>query len=87
VQIWFDSPREDALMTTAHTREDLTEHAGGTGWEHRHLDRVDVFHRGLTRIRVIWGGDSMSGASLFQDDVLTTYTRDPATVTGWLSRG
>lgn len=50
-------------------------------------ERVDVYLRGQTRIRVIWrGSDAISGGSRYQDDQLETYSRDYATVKGWLAR-
>jgi hypothetical protein len=74
-------------MTTADARVDLIQSAEETGWSRRDLDRVDIYDRGTTKVRVIWGGaGAISGASLYHDDILTTYTRDLATVTGWLSR-
>ena len=74
-------------MTTVDERADLRQAATESGWSHRDLDRVDVFARGTTRIRVIWRGDSaISGSSLFHDDILTTYTRSLADVKGWFKR-
>ena len=74
-------------MTTADARTDLNQSADESGWSRRDLDRVDIYDRGTTKVRVIWGGGgAISGASLYHDDILTTYTRDLATVSGWLAR-
>ncbi|MBS1694918.1 MAG: hypothetical protein JST91_22130 [Actinobacteria bacterium] len=68
-------------------RTSLNQAAGDAGWEHRDLDRVDVFARGASRIRVVWQGSSViSGATMYQDDILASYTRDLSTVGGWLKR-
>jgi hypothetical protein len=43
--------------------------------------------RGPVRVRVIWqGDDAISGGSRFQDDNMESYSRDFATVKGWLAR-
>jgi hypothetical protein len=74
-------------MTAIDERRDQNRLAEQSGWQHRDLDRVDVYARGTARIRVIWRGSSaISGASLYHDDILTSYTRDLATVNGWLRR-
>lgn len=74
-------------MTAVDERKDLNELAEQSGWQLKDLDRVGVFGRGTARIRVIWRGSSnISGASLYHDDVFTSYTRDLPTVSGWLRR-
>jgi hypothetical protein len=74
-------------MTTVDERQTLRELAEEKGWQHRDRGRVDIFSRAATRIRVIWQGDSaISGASIFQDDMMTHYTRALGEVTGWLKR-
>lgn len=74
-------------MTTTDERQELGQLAESGGWQHRDLDRVDVYQRGTTRIRVVWQGSSaISGATLYHDDIMTTYTRDLAAVNGWLKR-
>jgi hypothetical protein len=74
-------------MTADDERRQQNQFAEQSGWQHRDLDRVDVYARGGTRIRVIWQGPSaISGASMYHDDILTSYTRDLATVNGWLRR-
>jgi hypothetical protein len=57
------------------------------GWHRRAADRADIFMRGPTRIRVIWqGDDAITGGSRYHDDIMEQYTRDLATVKGWLGR-
>ena len=76
-------------MTASDERQSLHRIAEEKGWQRvdRDRDRVDVYVRGASRIRVIWrGDDAISGASVFQDDNLTLYTRRLADVTGWLGR-
>ena len=51
----------------------------------RAVERVDVYLRGMSRVRVIWQGDDViSGGSRFTDDSLEQYTRDPNTIKNWL---
>ena len=74
-------------MSTTDLRSELAETTAAAGWDRRVDDRVDVYLRGLTRVRVIWqGNDAISGGSRYQDDALETYSRDLDTVKGWLSR-
>ncbi|MGV0812934.1 hypothetical protein ABQF34_13325 [Mycolicibacterium boenickei] len=74
-------------MTTTDERHELGQLAESGGWLHRDLDRVDVYQRGANRIRVVWQDTStISGATLYQDDIMTTYTRELATVNAWLKR-
>jgi hypothetical protein len=74
-------------MTTADVRSELAEITAAAGWDRRIDDRVDIYLRGQTRVRVIWrGNDAISGGSRFQDDNLETYSRDLDTVRGWLAR-
>jgi Lon protease-like protein len=74
-------------MTTTDLRSELAEVTAAAGWDRRIDDRVDIYLRGQTRVRVIWqGNDAISGGSRFQDDNLETYSRDLNTVKGWLSR-
>ena len=68
-------------------RSELAEITAAAGWDRRIDDRVDIYLRGQTRVRVIWrGDDAISGASRFQEDNLETYSRDLKTVKGWLAR-
>lgn len=77
-------PATPADSTARAALADLTASAG---WRRRIDDRVDVYVRDAVRIRVIWTGDDViSGGSRFQDDIMETYSRDPATIKGWLAR-
>nr|WP_293239608.1 hypothetical protein [Mycolicibacterium sp.] len=74
-------------MTATDVRSELAEITAAAGWERRIDDRVDIYVRGQTRVRVIWqGDDAISGGSRFQDDNLETYSRELDTVRGWLAR-
>ncbi|CAM5698547.1 hypothetical protein MAUB1S_02782 [Mycolicibacterium aubagnense] len=69
----------------ADERSALAAHTAGTGWQRWTDDRVDVYLRGASRVRVIWrGDDAISGGSRFQDDIMENYTRELATVRAWL---
>jgi hypothetical protein len=73
--------------TTEDARNALVERATGAGWRRREQDNIDVYVRDATRVRVIWrGNDAITGGSLFQDDIMNSYSRDLATVTSWLNR-
>jgi hypothetical protein len=68
-------------------REDLSELALQAGWERRDADRTDYYTRPPVRVHVVWQGtDAISGGALYHDDVLMAYTRELATVQGWLKR-
>ncbi len=70
----------------ADERSALDEHTAETGWQRRQDDRVDVYLRGASRIRVIWqGDDAISGSSRFQDGMMESYTRELGTVRAWLA--
>lgn len=74
-------------MTSVDERREQHELAELAGWERVDLDRVDMYLKGSARIRVIWRGtDAISGATLYMDDVMTSYSRDLPTVAGWLKR-
>lgn len=74
-------------MADATARQALAELTADKGWDRRVSDRADIYLRGTTRIRVIWGGDdALTGGSRYQDDIMETYTRELATVQGWLTR-
>jgi Lon protease-like protein len=74
-------------MTTTDLRSELGDVTAAAGWARRIDDRVDIYVRGQTRVRVIWqGNDAISGGSRFQDDNMETYSRDLETVKGWLAR-
>ena len=74
-------------MTAVDERRELHQLAEQGGWRRNDLGRVDLFLRGDTRVRVIWRGtDAISGATLMQDDVMMTYTRELTAVNNWLKR-
>jgi len=83
----MSSSEEGPATTTTDLRSELAEITAAAGWDRRIDDRVDIYLRGQTRVRVIWrGDDAISGASRFQEDNLETYSRDLNTVKGWLAR-
>ena len=74
-------------MTEPNERATLAQASDAVGWQRRVDDRVDIYLRGATRVRVIWqGDDAISGGSRFQDDGMESYSRDLATVKSWLAR-
>lgn len=74
-------------MTAADLRKEISERAVQAGWDRRDADRTDYFTRTPVRVHVIWqGNDKISGGALYHDDLLMTYSRDLATVAGWLKR-
>jgi hypothetical protein len=74
-------------MTAAIEREQLSELAVQAGWQRRDSDRADYYLRTPVRVHVVWrGNDAISGGALYHDDTMMSYTRDLATVTGWLKR-
>jgi hypothetical protein len=74
-------------MTAADLRKEISERAVEAGWNRRDADRTDYFTRSPVRVHVIWqGNNKISGGALYHDDLLMTYTRDVATVAGWLKR-
>lgn len=83
----MSSSEEESATTTTDLRSELAEITAAAGWDRRVDDRVDIYVRGQTRVRVIWrGDDAISGGSRFQEDNLETYSRDLNTVKGWLAR-
>jgi len=83
----MSSSEEEVAMTTKDLRSELAEVTAAAGWNRRIDDRVDIYLRGQTRVRVIWrGDDAISGGSRFQEDNLETYSRDLDVVKGWLAR-
>ena len=74
-------------MTAPNARASLAAECEQAGWQHRIDERVDVYQRGVNRVRVIWqGNDQISGASRFLDGTMETYSRELDTVKGWLLR-
>lgn len=74
-------------MAEGTEREALAELTTQDGWQRRAADRVDVYIRDSRRVHVIWqGDDEISGGSRYQDDIMEQYSRELATVKGWLGR-
>jgi hypothetical protein len=74
-------------MTATDERQTIAELAELAGWERRDVDRTDHYAKGIIRVQVLWRGtDAISGSSLYQDDIMTAYTRDLSTVATWLKR-
>jgi len=70
----------------ADERSALAERTAASGWQRHTDDRVDVYLRGASRVRVIWrGDDAISGGTRFQDDIMEQYTRELDTVRAWLA--
>lgn len=75
------------MTTDTDERCSVAELAERSGWQRRALERCDYYAKGFVRISVLWQGSAViSGGSLYHDDVLTAYTRDLPTVTGWFTR-
>lgn len=76
-------------MTTAtDERHTVALLAQEQDWQRRDSGaNADVFNRGTVRIRANWaGGDKLSGASLFHDEMYESYTREVATLRAWFKR-
>ena len=74
-------------MTAPAGRQVLSDLAEQAGWHRRDAERTDYYTREPVRVHVIWqGSEAISGGALYHDDVLMAYSRDLATVTGWLKR-
>jgi hypothetical protein len=76
-------------MTTAtDERQTAAELADERDWQRRVSGdgRHDNFYRGTVRIRAVWEGDTLSGATLFHDEIYESYTREPATLRAWFKR-
>jgi hypothetical protein len=74
-------------MTATDERRAIAELAELGGWHRRDVDRADYYAKGIIRVQVLWQGDeAISGGSLYQDDIMTAYSRDLATVKSWLKR-
>lgn len=74
-------------MTAAIDREKLSHLAVEAGWQRRDEERTDYYSRTPVRVSVLWRGtDAISGGALYHDDLLMAYSRDLATVRGWLKR-
>jgi hypothetical protein len=76
---------EETSMTATDERTALAQATEAAGWHRREVERVDVYLRGISRVRVIWrGNDAISGGSRFTDDSLEQYSRDLNTIKNWL---
>ncbi|MGY4650895.1 hypothetical protein [Mycobacterium sp. URHB0021] len=74
-------------MTDTDERQTIADLAEAGGWQRREIERTDYYAKGGVRVQVLWQGTAViSGGSLYYDDVLTTTTRELATVQGWLRR-
>jgi len=74
-------------MTTTDERQTVAELADLGGWDRRDVDRTDYYAKGIIRVQVLWHGDeAISGGSLYQDDIMTAYSRELDTVKSWLRR-
>lgn len=75
------------MMTAAGERAGLAQLGEDQGWRRRISDeRADVYLKGSVRIRLVWAGDQISGATLFHDQMYESYTRESATIRAWLKR-
>jgi hypothetical protein len=74
-------------MTATDQRQTVAELADLGGWERRDVDRTDYYAKGSARVQVLWqGNETISGGSLYHDDILTAYSRDLNTVKSWIKR-
>jgi hypothetical protein len=74
-------------MSGTDERQTLAEASEEKGWQRRELGRTDVYLRDRYRVRVIWqGSETISGASLFDNEMYEGYTRDLARVRTWLKK-
>jgi hypothetical protein len=74
-------------MTATDERQTVAELAELGGWDRRDVDRTDYYAKGIIRVQVLWhGNEAISGGSLYQDDIMTAYSRNLDTVKSWLKR-
>ena len=74
-------------MVSIVQRQTMADLAEAGGWQRREIERTDYYAKGGVRVQVLWQGTAaISGGTLYYDDVLTTTTRELATVHGWLRR-
>jgi hypothetical protein len=73
-------------MSATNDRQALSEIAEQSRWQRRQVDRTDFYRRGARQVEVFFTEDQLNGGSLYEDLHLVTYTRDKATVEGWLTR-
>lgn len=77
------------MTTVTDERQNLAQLAQEQDWQRRvgANDHTDIYTRGTVRIRSIWaGGNQLSGASLFHDEMYESYTREPNTLRAWFKR-
>lgn len=73
-------------MTATDERQAVNELAAQSGWQRNEHDRVNVYLRGSACVHVVWrGAGAISGGSRYDDEVLSSYTRDLAKIQGWLT--
>ncbi|HZQ31093.1 MAG TPA: hypothetical protein VFB19_05100 [Mycobacterium sp.] len=73
-------------MSATTDRQALAELAEQSGWQRRELDRTDFYRRGRRDIELRFTEDTLNGGALFEDLSMLTYTRDMATIQGWLTK-
>lgn len=73
-------------MSATNDRQALSEIAEQAGWQCRQLDRTDFYRRGARKVEVLFTADKLNGGTLYEDVGMLTYSRDKATVEGWLTR-
>ena len=74
-------------MTATDERQTLADFAETAGWHRRNVERTDYYAKGgRPGAGALAGHGSDQRRPLYHDDVMTAYTRDLATVQGWLRR-
>jgi hypothetical protein len=74
-------------MTAIVEREEVSDLAAQTGWQHRDADRSDYYLRRPERVHIVWqGSHAISGSALYRDGILMSTSRDLDTVRSWLKR-
>jgi hypothetical protein len=73
-------------MNATTDRQALSETAEESGWRRRTVDRTDFYRRGARDVEVFFTEDNLNGGALYEDLKLLTYSREMATIQGWLTR-
>jgi hypothetical protein len=73
-------------MNATNDRQALSQLAEESGWQRREVDRTDFYRRGIRDIEVLFTEDKLAGGALFEDLHLLTYSREMATIQGWLTK-
>ena len=74
------------MMTATARRHELCRLAEERGWQRTPRQRVDLYHRDGLQVQVVWqGDDAISGASRYEDYVMSHYTRELTTVEKWFN--